>query len=352
MITVLLTDGEFTGLIRTLRAAYGSEIRIIGLSSNHNMPQQAMLDGSYFVTPHTDPQYLPSLFEILKKESVDYIFPIVTEGLELISEKKDEIFDETGAKVISAPLQALQTANDKGLLYQHFKENKTKLQNIVPEYYFADTKQQMLDGIRKIEKNGKQPCIKKRRGEDAGGFWKIDNQADYVHRLFFEPASRMLSVDMLSVVLDTLSSDDPIPPYLVCEYLPGEEWDCDVLAKDGKLLCVTTRINVQMSGGLTTVLEVKPNRELADYCTQIVADLGLSYVSCISFKKDQNGSFRLLEINPRMMGNIYVSCLAGNNYAKLSIDLFEGKNVHIHPVKSNIRTSMYYDQIQIPTDEK
>ena len=352
MLTVLLTDGEFTGLIRALRNAYGSDVRIIGLSMNRNMPQQTMLDQVYFVVSHQDPRYIPSLSEILEKESVDYIFPIVSEGLEQIAENEDYFLKTYGVKIISPPLSALRIANDKGLLYQCLANSQDdRLRKIVPDFIFADTKKELLDGIQKLQHDQNDVCIKRRRGEDAGGFWRICHSLDYTEKLFRASPSRVLSEQMLHLMLNTLSPDDHIPPYMVSEYLPGEEWDCDVLAKDGKLLSVTTRINIDMSGGLTTVLETKENSELAAYCAAIVQELGLSYVSCISFKKNIHDKFCILEINPRMMGNILVSCLAGNNYAKMAIDLYEGRNIDIKPVKQGIRTSMFYDQVQIPADE-
>ncbi len=347
MLTVLLTDGAFTGLIRTLRAAYDKEIRIIGLSEDPYTPHQSMLDGFYVVPRFDHITYMPMLKEILVKEQVDIIFPIVSEGLEGLMACQEELKDQLGVRIISSPLSALSIANDKGNLYKSLKKDP-HLAKIIPTYYEAATKKELFHGISALEKLDLPLCIKRRRGEDAAGFWQIDPAADTAYAVFYQRPSRRISPKALKRSLQDLTEEDPIPPYLVSEFLPGEEWDCDVLCYEGNTLSITSRINLEMTGGLTSLLEVKANPELEEYCRQIVAYLGLSYVACISFRQDIHGQFRLLEINPRMMGNIYVSCLAGNNYPQMSIDLLYGRPISPLPPKEGIRTALYYDQLLLP----
>jgi len=348
VLTVLLTDGAFTGLIRTLRAAYSNEVRIVGLSTDPDTPHQAILDAFYVVSSHEDAGYIDALIRILKTEQVEIIFPIISEGLEALLIHEVRIFSETGARILSSPLQALTTANDKGLLYDYLRRSPDEaLSALSPVFYPAGTKTALFDAVHAIRASGKIPCIKRRRGEDAEGFWIIDDSADFLSQLFSKPPGRILSEKMLAGMLEGVGDYDPIPPYLVCEYLPGEEWDCDVLSKNGELLSVTTRINLCMAGGLTSVLEVRDHPFLASCCSKIVASLKLSYVACISFRADADGRFFLLEINPRMMGNIYVSTLAGNNYVKMAIDLLRGHEIHPVPPKNGIRTALYYDQFSI-----
>ncbi len=348
MITVLLTDGSFTGLIRTLREAYPEGVRIVGLSTDPYTAHQAILDSFYVVTETDGPKYIDELITILLIEHVDIIFPIVSEGLEMVMEYEETIRSKTGARILSSPLVAIQTANDKGLLYSFFKQSSSQeLASLIPDYTLVDTKSALLGAISDIKRSGKDPCIKRRRGEDAEGFWIINDKADYTSQLFYGPPVRMISEKMLAVMLTSLSDRDPIPPYMVSEFLPGEEWDCDVLCLDGKTLSITTRINITMTGGLTSVLKVSDNPYLSRCCEQIVSALHLSYIVCISFRANADGRLFLLEINPRVMGNIYASVLAGNNYVRMAIDLLNGKSVEINPPLQGIMTSLYYDQLQI-----
>lgn len=348
MITVLLTDGAFTGLIRTLREAYPGNVRIIGLSMDTDTPHQSILDAFYVVSSHESPGYIDELIRIITAEQVEVIFPIVSEGLESLMQNESLIFSRTGARILSSPLSALQIANDKGLLYSFLQNSSDPaLSCLAPVFCLADTKSSLMEAIHNILSSGKKACIKRRRGEDAAGFWVIDDQADYTSQLFYQSPKRQLSGIMLTAMLINVRDEDPIPPYMACEFLPGEEWDCDVLCMEGKLISVTTRINLSMTGGLTSVLEVRDNPYLASCCERIVSALNLSFVICISFRADAGGRFFLLEINPRIMGNIYVSALAGNNYVKMSIDLLNKRPVHAVPPKNGIRTALYYDQLVI-----
>jgi len=348
VFTVLLTDGAFTGLIRTLREAYPGDVRIVGLSTDSDTPHQAILDAFYVISSHESPAYVDELIQIINTEHVNVVFPIVSEGLEILMQNEMLIKERTGARVLSSPLSSLQIANDKGRLYSYLKNcNDPSLSSLVPVFALADTKPELMSAVQSIRNSGKGTCIKRRRGEDAAGFWIIDDAADFASQLFYEEPKRLLSEKMLIDMLTGVHDEDPIPPYMVSEYLPGEEWDCDVLCYGGKLLSVTTRINISMTGGLTSILEVRENPLLASFCDRIVSSLNLSYVVCISFRADADGRFFLLEINPRVMGNIYVSALAGNNYIKMAIDLLGGKPVHPVTPVSGIRTALYFDQLLI-----
>lgn len=348
MITVLLTDGAFTGLIRTLREAYPGDVRIVGLATDSDTPHQAILDAFYVISSHEDSGYIDELIQILNNEHVDVIFPIISEGLEDLMENEALILKETGARILSSPLSALQIANDKGLLYTFLQNSSNpSLSSLAPDFRLADTKKSLFDAVDSMLNSGKKPCIKRRRGEDAAGFWIIDDQADYVSQLFYEAPQRLLSKKMLAEMLSGIGNDDPIPPYMVSEYLPGEEWDCDVLCFKGKIISVTTRINLSMTGGLTSLLEVREQSLLKACCENIVSALQLSYVVCISFRADACGRFFILEINPRIMGNIYVSALAGNNYVKMAVDLLYGRPVQAVSPTYGIKTALYYDQLLI-----
>ncbi len=348
MLTVLLTDAAFTGLIRALRSGYGDQVRIVGLSTDENTAHQALLDAFYIVPSHRNPTYMDTLIRISKAEHVDVIIPIITDGLEQLAEAAERIRIETNAKVLTSGSEILRTANDKGNLYAFLSASPIEtLRNLVPLYRTAMTKSDLFYGIRHLQEQGVSVCIKRRRGEDAAGFFVIDPITDYSEYIFEGKIGNRISYGLLVKMLDNVSDTDTIPSFLISEYLPGEEWDVDVLCLDGKLLSATTRRNISMYGGLTSVLETRPHPLLIEYCRQMIDQLGLSFVACISFRARQDGSFCLLEINPRMMGNIFVSDLAGNNYAKMAIDLLLGQNISPSEPISGIRTALYYDQLRI-----
>lgn len=355
MLNVLLTDAAFTGLIRTLRDAYGANVRIIGLSGDPYTAHQELLDEFLVVKYSRDLDYVDRIIQIANEFSVDVMIPIITDELELLAEKRTYIEQSTNAKVLIASFNSIRIANDKGLLYDALSHSIDPIiRDVVPPFRIAKTKADLFYAIRELKASGRGVCMKRCRGEDASGFYRI---VDFIPAadFFDEKDRRSLTTDDLENKLRSIGEDEAIPEYLVSEYLPGAEWDCDVLCRDGELLCVTTRLNLQMFGGLTSVLRVESNPTLEAHCGRIVKELKLSYAACISFREDISGVYKLLEINPRMMGNILVSSWAGNNYAKMCVDLLNGHPISATVPKSGIVSSLYYDQMRldrkIPTEE-
>ena len=87
----------------------------------------------------------------------------------------------------------------------------------------------------------------------------------------------------------------------------------DILADKGHILSCTIRKNLGMFDGLSACTETSEDPRLFGICEKILKVLPLSQIFCISFKEDENGIPKLLEINPRAMGSINISTLAGND---------------------------------------
>jgi len=345
MHTVLLTDGEFTGLIRCLREGCGESLRTILLSTDPYFAHQSMGDAYYIVKDFSHPDYINDLIEIIQKEHVDVILPIETLGMERILEAGELILRETGARILSSPREAVSLCNNKQAFYLELA--RSGFSDLVPRYAVVHSAGELLSTIHSFQDDGILPCIKRTSGENAEGFKIVipkPDPADFYPKGM--PGDR-ITITALAEMVGEKSAEEPFPPYMVCEYLPGREWDCDILSKDGNALCVTIRENIRMNGGLTAVLRTSQNTLLESLCIKITSLFNLSYVSCISFREDSSGRPYLLEINPRMMGNIYVSSLSGNNYAKMALDLFDGLSVFPNKPVDGIITSMYYNQARI-----
>lgn len=351
MHTVLLTDGEFTGLIRCLREGCGDSVRIVLLSTDPYFAHQSMGDAYYIVKDCSHPDYINDLIDIIQKENVDVILPIETLGMERILAAGELIWETTGARVLSSPLESVALCNNKQAFYLEL--TRFGFADLVPRYTVIHSPEELLSAVMNFQDEGILPCIKRISGENAEGFKIISRKPDtgdfYPRGI---PGDR-ITIVALAEMVGEYKTNEPFPAYMVCEFLPGREWDCDILSKDGNALCITIRENIRMNGGLTSVLKTSQNSLLESLCIKITSLFNLSYVSCISFREDSCGRPYLLEINPRMMGNIYVSSLSGNNYAKMALDLFDGLPVHPETPVDGIITSMYYNQARIdPLEEK
>ena len=342
MLTILLTDGEFTSMIHALRER--PDVRIVGFLVSENAAHRAMLDSSYVAPSWDDQGYIPFLYDVILKEHVDFIFPIVTKSLELMASKAQEICEKTKAIVVTSSQESIAIANNKAALLQKLQEDPGTAEYIT-EYEIVHT-------IGELKENITTPCVVKPvRGENREGFYRVVFDETWQKAFLEGNSDGVLCPSMIENMDDNLRFDEP---RLVMPYLPGQEWDADLLVIDGKIVSATIRKNLYMFGGLSAVTETSEDPRILQACEKIVNVLGLKYLCCISFKETAGGELKLLEINPRAMGSIQVSALGGNNIATrlLAILLSEPDDRAFRLTRGGLRTSLYYDIIPLPQGDK
>ena len=307
MHTVLLTDGEFTGMIWALRD-YG-DVRIVGFVFSEYAAHREFLDASYLAPSWDDPEYVPFLEEIITKEKVDLVFPVVTKSLEFMASIADTIKEHTGATVVTSEESLIRIANNKALLLDRLGADESISDNIAL-HRVAGNKVELLAAIRSFTDEGTACIMKPVRGENKDGFLKIVSDDEYEKAFLEGKSSRLMTVSILESMTGKLDFTEPM---LVMPYLSGQEWDVDILADKGHILSCTIRKNLGMFDGLSACTETSEDPRLFSICEKILKVLPLSQIFCISFKEDENGIPKLLEINPRAMGSINISTLAGNS---------------------------------------
>ncbi|MBO4688485.1 MAG: ATP-grasp domain-containing protein, partial [Clostridiales bacterium] len=222
----------------------------------------------------------------------------------------------------------------------------------ITPHYTVHNREELLETIRSIEDDGISCVIKPVLGENRDGFLRIVSDKTYAKALSEGHASLLITRTILQNLPDGLTFSDP---FLIMPYLPGQEWDVDILADHGKILSITIRKNLGMLGGLSACTETAENPVLFGICRKILSALPLSGLLCISFKEDADGQLKLLEINPRAMGSIYVSTLAGNSL----IDAFFLHLEHPDDLPSEPKItppgrviSLFFDSLEVSGEPK
>jgi len=319
MLTFLLTDGEFTGLIKSLREL-SDEVRIIGFVSSMKAAHTAMLDKAYCPPDSHSPEYLEYVEKVIADEQVDFVFPVITTALDLMAELAEKIYADTGARVIISSPESIHIANNKANLYDALSAHG--LQDIIAPYRRVSTVGELKKVCKDFIESGIDCISKPVQGENAEGFMHIVDDETYARALLAGDLKGMATLSSL----DILPDDEKLSEErLVMSYLPGREYDADILSYNGKVIAATIRVNHEMLGGLSACSETVNSPEILSYCEAIVRELNLDYISCISFREDEDGSIKLLEINPRTMGSIHLSTLAGNNLIAKLLELFDEK---------------------------
>lgn len=114
---------------------------------------------------------------------------------------------------------------------------------------------------------------------------------------------------------------------MVMEFLDGYEYSVDCLAMNGELLAAVPRKKVS---GRNQLLE--ENLALLETAKVITKELNIPYNFNIQFIY-KNGVPKLLEINPRMSGGMYMSCMSGINFPYAAIQLLlDGTTNVVQPI--------------------
>ena len=328
------------GIIKSLRHAYGENVFIIGLDTDPYIANQAFVD-KFIIPPKRDADnFLEFIIAMLVEREVDVFWPIPTRELDFFALNKLAIENATPAKVMVSALHGIATANHKGALYRALEHI---LPESVPEYIEVFSKEEMKEAVFKLGYPEKRICLKKPVGAGAQGFRILDAKHDKWELLVNSAGSNIATWEEEESALDDKTA---ITPYLVTEYLPGEEWDSDALCDQGQCLAIVTKHHLKMHYGMGQTTAIKQNQLLEEYTREIIRGLKLDYINQVSFKKDCKGDFKVIEINPRVPGTIVENLFVNTNFAQMAVDLLMGKTVVPYNLdaKTDVLVSRYWSE--------
>ncbi|MCQ2483265.1 MAG: ATP-grasp domain-containing protein [Clostridia bacterium] len=333
MLNFLITDAEFTGLIKTLRCLK-EDVRLIGFCSSSDCAHKVMLDKLYVAPEYNSPNYIDYVCDVAVSEKIDYIIPVVTLSLEIMAASKAEIERRTSAKVLISSEDDIRIMNDKARLSEAVTNKK-----FITDYKIATNKTELTKAVVSVE----NPVIKPVRGENAEGFLRVVDNRIYTESVFAGKASHLVSRE----VLDFLPDDYTFSvPRMVMPYLPGNEWDVDLCCHNGKVKAASVRRNLDMFGGLSAMSETTPNVQLLEFCNELAAQFNMEFLICVSFKEDENGNPKLIEINPRAMGSVDISSMAGNNLVQKYLDCIRFEELNdISLTPYGVKSALFYDSV-------
>jgi carbamoyl-phosphate synthase large subunit len=262
------------------------------------------------VIPETeDENYLNILFKIIDKYDINVLMPSSGYDIFPFSENKEKL-RKNGVIPVVSDRDILEICRDKILTFNHLNKKfnlpfTTEDKNKINEF----------------------PLIAKPRfGKGSRDIIQVNDfeELDYINSKY----SNMVFQ----------------------EYLPGEEFTIDILSDmNANPIISVPRIRLQTRGGISTKGKIVLNKELIEESFKIVKYLKIIGPCCIQVKKDKDGVFKLVEINPRLGGGTIFTTLAGANFPKMIIDIIEGRSIKM-PTISEITILRYFEEIIL--DEK
>jgi len=274
----------------------------------------------YVVPKGNDPNFIPEILKICKKEKVDAILPGPEEEIINIAKNKD-LFLSEGILPIVSDYKTVEIVSDKWKTYKFFVDNNIP----TPKTY------KLEDILNKENIEFDFPIILKPRfGRGGSGVYVIEDTEDLTY-----------------YVTKKCKTD-----YIVQEYIKGVEYTIDIFSDmDGNVLSIVPRKRLSVESGISVKSITSYNEKIIKYAEKISKKLnikGPANIQCIL----KNNKPYFIEINPRFGGGSILSIKADPTIIENLIRIIKGeKPVPSKGFKRNLLMLRYYSEIFVRCED-
>lgn len=322
-ITVLVTaaGAPFSpGLVSCLKDNGERPLRVIGADIHEDKTLYSLFDKVCITPEVTDPQYIDTLLNICKKESVDVLLPFMSAELLPLIDRKSE-FAAIGTKVSVSDRRSVELTNNKLKFYEFLRDSKLQVPKFAPIRCADD----LLPACQVAGYPQKAVCVKATELSGSRGIRIIDASKSKYDILFGQkPNSFFTTFDELQT---TLRERDTMPEMMAMECLPGEEGSIDLIADHGKILYMAYRESNVNLASIPQEATLADNPEAYAIAEAVIGKLGLTGNADLDFKYDENGHPVLMEINPRIAATMQIFKVGGMNLPYLRVKMLLGEDL-------------------------
>lgn len=319
-IRVLITgSGTVTcqSFIKGLRQQDELDAYIVTTDMNPESAGRYFSNAFYTVPAAKDEKFIPTLTEIIKKERIQLLVPIVDYEFAKIGQNLEEFRKIGCVTAISSP-ETIAIANEKEKTFRFFRA------------IGIDTPHTWMPDELPDPSTLKFPLfIKPRTGRASLDTYKINNpdELSYYSKLV----------------------DDPIYQ----EYVKGKEYTIDVLSDfQQRVIGVVPRQRVETKVGISykgRTVDDPLMVEKAKYIAERLHNVG--HCNMQLFVTD-DGKYCFFEINPRYSGTLTLTIAAGLNSPYLLCRMVLGDNIEpmIGDYEKNLLMLRYWEEVYVRTD--
>lgn len=242
-----------------------------------------------------DDRFLPAVLDIVRREGIDLMVPIVDYEFEKLAAARDD-FARAGCRVAIVDPATLEVCNDKLATYRFLRGLGLPTPATEP-----------------LTSRGTRPgappwIIKPVNGRASLDVYRIETEEE------------------LDYHLTRVSS-----PMLIQEYVAGQEVTIDFLCDfDGRLIGSVPRERLEVKSGLSYKGRTFKDPVLRRYVEELVEHLhyaGPGNIQCMRVDDD----YTFIEINPRFSGGLPLTLAAGMNSPAMLVDLHLGHQIDYDP---------------------
>lgn len=247
-------------------------VHIVGTSADSEEHGKQFLDVLYRVPLANEPAYLDTMRNIIAREGVDCVIPLVDEEMRILSEYADTL----GCKVLVSPFKTISFTSDKGAMY-----------DIAKDYLPIRFEKEAISAF---------PIFAKPKVGRGGKGTKVVENALELENI-------------------------PAETYVFQELLQSPEVSIDaVFDFSGNLVAAVPRLRSEIDQGISISGRVFRDQQLLN----IVKDLAtrMVFIGPVNFQFMRGaGGYKLLEINARGSGGMGITIQSGVDVPKLAYEL-------------------------------
>ncbi|MFX1502973.1 MAG: ATP-grasp domain-containing protein [Promethearchaeota archaeon] len=311
-------------MIKSLKK-YFKDIYIVGLDTSENAVGFHFADAHYLVPYGNDPEYASKLLEIAIKEKINFIIPGSDEETLALAKNKKK-FESNDIKPLCSDYEKCEIAFNKGKMLDFLKIRGIK----TPKFRLPTNHKQFLNYAKELGYPEKKIVLKPTISRGARGFWVLDANFDEQYGLLKD---RDRQTTKLENVSEILLKSKLFPSIILMEYLEGEDFNIEVLAKDGDVFYIIPHIRLVPKAGPVQVGYVKEDYKINKLIKKIVKVFEFDFYLNIEVAYNiQKNIPMIYEINARIGAPIVITAAAGINLLAKGIELAMGI-----PIKKNLK---------------
>ena len=289
---VVVTNADYANSLAAVRSLGKKGIEVV--SASHKKHSQAFYskysaERLVHPSPEDEGKFVEFMLGYLQRRPVDVLLPIGYDVNVIVSRHMDEFSRHTKAPV--SPRDSMKVASDKALTMKLAAD----LGVGVPRTYKDKDE---VDSF---------PIVVKDKG--GSGRMRYVNSREELAKL-------------------------AMPDSIIQEYIPGTGYGFFALMNKGELRAHFMHRRIReypVTGGASTAAESVSDPELKELGLKLLKKLKWHGVAMAEFKKDdRDGTFKLMEINPKFWGSLDLSIASGVDFPYLAVKM--AKDGDVEPV--------------------
>lgn len=225
-----------------------------------------------------------------------------------MARRADE-FEALGVRLaLAADADTLEMIDDKSRFYAAAAAAHLP----TPVVHTVNSVEAFDQAVADVRGRGLDVCIKPPRGVFGNGYWRLKDDSSLFSQLM-APDDREIQSRVVRDAVHEMGA--AMPPLLVMQYMPGDEWSVDCVCRDGELIDGVAR---RKMGATQTLEHDGPAFEIARQVARVFTLSNLVNIQFKSSAMDRDAPL-VLEINPRMSGGCLYAELAGLNLPHLQL---------------------------------